>query len=129
STREYLARGSIPLVHLEEIERHFPGTVTMNVLYDGPPQSATSLDELRHVEGLSAELQRDPLVWRTASLVDLIKILHRTFNGDDLDPYRLPDTQELVSQLVYLGSSPAFERFIDREYAKSLLIVYLRDND
>jgi len=44
STREYLARGSIPLVHLEEIERHFPGTVTMSVLYDGPPQSATSLD-------------------------------------------------------------------------------------
>ena len=129
STREYMARGSLPRLHLEEIERHFPGTVTMTVLYDGPPQSVTSLDVLRHMEGLSTELQRDPLVWRTASLVDLIKILHRTFNADDPDPYRLPDNQELVSQLAYLGNSPAFERFIDREYTKSLLVAYLRDDD
>ncbi len=129
STREYLARGSLPRLHLEEIERHFPGTVTMTVLYDGPPQSVTALEELRHMEGLSAELQRDPLVWRTASLVDLIKILHRTFNTDAPDPYRLPDNQDLVSQLAYLGNSPAFERFIDREYTKSLLVAYLRDDD
>ena len=129
STREYMARGSLPRLHLEEIERHFPGTVTMTVLYDGPPQSVTALDELRHMEGLSTELQRDPLVWRTASLVDLIKILHRTFNPDDPDPYRLPDSQQLVSQLAYLGNSPAFERFIDREYTKSLLVAYLRDDD
>lgn len=129
STSEYLARGSLPRLHLEEIERHFPGTVTMTILYDGPPQSVTSLEELRHMEGLSAELQRDPLVWRTASLVDLIKILHRTFNTDAPDPYRLPDNQDLVSQLAYLGNSPAFERFIDREYTKSLLVAYLRDDD
>ena len=35
STREYMARGSLPRLHLEEIERHFPGTVTMTMLYDG----------------------------------------------------------------------------------------------
>ncbi len=129
STREYMARGSLPRRHREEIELHFPGTVTMTVLYDGPPQSATALDVLRHMEGLRAELERDPLVWRTASLVDLVKILHRTFNTGDGDSYRLPDSQELVSQLVYLGSSPAFERFINREYSKSLLVAYLRDDD
>jgi predicted RND superfamily exporter protein len=81
------------------------------------------------MEGLRAELEADPLVWRTAALGDLIKVLHRTFNSDDANPYRLPDTQDLVSQLVYFGSSPAFERFTDRQYAKSLLIAYLRDND
>jgi uncharacterized protein len=129
STREYLARGSLPRLHLEEIERHFPGTVTMTVLYDGPQQSVTALEVLRHMEGLSTELQRDPLVWRTTSLVDLIKILHQTFNPDAADPYRLPDSQDLVSQLAYLGNSPAFERFIDREYTKSLLVAYLRDDD
>ena len=57
-----------------QIERHFPGTVTMTVLYEGPPESAKSLAELQHIDGLRAELERDPLVWRTASLVDLIKI-------------------------------------------------------
>jgi hypothetical protein len=128
-TREYMARGSVPRAHLEEIEKHFPGTVTMTILYDGPPESAKRLDVLRHMDGLRAELQADPLVWRTASMVDFIKMLHRIFNGDAPDPYRLPDNQELTSQLMYFGSSPASERFVDREWAKSLLVAYLRDDD
>ena len=129
STREYLASGSLPRQHLEEIERHFPATVTMTILYAGPPESVTALPVLRHMDGLRAALEQDPLVWRTASLVDLVKTLHRTFNPDDPEPYRLPDTQELASQLIFLGNSPAFERFIDRENAHSLLVAYLRDDD
>ena len=42
STREYLARGGLPREHLEQIDRHFPGTVTMTMLYEGPPESAKS---------------------------------------------------------------------------------------
>lgn len=129
ATREYFADGSLPRRHLEAIERHFPATVTMTVLYEGPPDSVKSLDTLRHIDGLRAALEEDPLVWRTASLADLVKALHRTFNPDDPEPYRLPDTQALTAQLVYLGSSPAFERFIDREYRKTILIAYLRDDD
>ncbi len=128
-TSEYMARGSLPRVHLEKVEQHFPGTVTMTVLYEGPPESVKQLPLLRHMEGLQKELERDPLVWRTSSLVDLVKMLHRTFLPEDPDPYRLPDEQELVSQLVFLGDSPAFERFIDRAYTKSLLIAYLHDDD
>ncbi|MBX3025822.1 MMPL family transporter [bacterium] len=129
STSEYLAHGSIPRDHLEQIQQHFPGTTTMTLLYEGPPESAKSLAELQHLDGLRAELERDPVVWRTASLVDLIKTLHQTFNADAPDPYRLPDSQELLSQLMFLGDSPAFERFIDREYAHSLLVAYLRSDD
>lgn len=129
STREYFATGSLPRTHLDEIDKHFPATVTMTILYEGPPESAKSLAALRHMDGLRAELEQDPLVWRTASLADPIKVLHRTFVPDDPEPYRLPDTPELTAQLVYLGSSPAFERFIDRQYAKTILIAYLRDDD
>lgn len=129
STRDYFAAGSLPRVHLDEIEKHFPATVTMSVLYEGPAESVRSLEALRHMEGLSAALQQDPLVWRTASLADLMKMLHRTFNPDAPDSYRLPDTQELTTQLAYLGSSPAFERFITRGETSAILIAYLRDDD
>ncbi len=128
-TSEYLARGSVPRDHLEQIRRHFPGTTTMTILYEGPPESAKSLAVLQNIDGLRAELEADPIVWRTASMVDLIKTLHKTFNADAPDPYRLPDNQELLSQLMFLGGSPAFERFMDREYARSLLVAYLRDDD
>lgn len=128
-TREYMVHDSIPARHLEEIEKHFPGTVTMTILYEGPPESVKQLPLLRHMDGLRTELEKDPLVWRTASLGDLVKTLHKTFNGDAPDPYRIPDDQELVSQLIFLGDSPAFERFIDRGYTKSLLVAYLTSDD
>ncbi|MBM4244253.1 MAG: hypothetical protein FJ148_10605 [Deltaproteobacteria bacterium] len=128
-TREYMVRDSLPALHLEEIEKHFPATVTMTVLYEGPPDSVKQLPLLRHMDALRIELERDPLVWRTASLGDLVKTLHKTFNGDAPDPYRIPDDQELVSQLIFLGDSPAFERFIDRGYTRSLLVAYLRSDD
>src|SRR4029453_8822183 len=75
STREYMARNSLPRQHLAEIERHFPATITMTILYEGPPDSVKQLGELRHIDGLRSELEADPLVWPTASLVDLVKML------------------------------------------------------
>ncbi|HZR83886.1 MAG TPA: MMPL family transporter [Candidatus Binatia bacterium] len=129
STREYMARDSLPRLHLEEIQRHFPGTYTMTVLYEGPAGAAKTLPFLRHMDGLRAEIERDPLVVKTGSLVDLVKMLHKTFNADAPDPYRLPDDQELVAQLMFLGASPAFERFTDRSQSKGLLVAYLRDDD
>jgi predicted RND superfamily exporter protein len=128
STRDW-RRGTASRASLLGNRRHFPGTVTMTILYEGPPGSVKQLAELRHMDGLRAELEADPLVWRSSSLVDLVKTLHKTFNADAPDPYRLPDDQELVSQLIFLGDSPAFERFIDRGYTKSLLVAYLKDDD
>ena len=129
STREYMPEQSTPRLHLEEIERHFDGTVTMTMLYEGPAGSAKSMEVLRHMAALQQELEKNPLVLRTASFADLVKTLHETFNPEDPEPYRIPDTQELISQLVFLGDSPAFERFTDREQSKALLMAYLRDDD
>ena len=129
STREYLPRNSLARRHLEEIEKHFPGTVTFTVLYEGEPGSARTVALLQHQAALQAELERDPLVLRTASLADLVKSLHRIFNPEAPDPYRVPDDQPLVAQLMYLGESPAFERFTDRPLSKALLLAYLRDDD
>ena len=128
-TSEYLARDSLPRLHLEEIQKHFPGTTTMTVLYEGKQGDANTIEFLRHMDGLRAEIERDPLVWKTGSLVDLVKMLHKVFEPDAPDPYSLPEDQALVSQLMYLGSSPAFERFSDRLQSKGLLMAYLRDDD
>jgi hypothetical protein len=124
-----MPKTSLPRIHLEEIEKHFPGTVTMTILYQGPDGSAKTVGVLQHMAALQQELERDPLVLRTASLADLVKALHKTFAADAPDPYRIPDDQALVSQLVFLGDSPAFERFTDRAQGKALVMAYLRDDD
>jgi predicted RND superfamily exporter protein len=128
-TREYIPKDSMARKDLEALEQHFPGTTNMTVLYEGEPGSAKSVPVLTHMVALQAELERDPLTVRTASLADLVKTLHKTFNAEDPNPYRVPDSQELVSQLIFLGESPAFERFTDRSYSKGLLIAYLRSDD
>jgi hypothetical protein len=129
STREYMPKSSLPRIHLEELEKHFPGTTTMTILYEGPPGSAKSVGVLKSLDALQRHLEQDPLVLRTASFADLVKTLHKTFASDAPDPYRIPDDQELVSQLVFLGDSPAFERFTDRAQSKTVLMAYLRDDD
>jgi hypothetical protein len=68
-------------------------------------------------------------VLRTASLADLVKELHETFNPEDPVPYRVPDDQALVAQLMFLGESPAFERFTDRALSRVLVLAYLRNDD
>src|SRR5262249_28704201 len=66
---------------------------------------------------------------RTTSEVDLVKELNKTFASDDPHPYRLPDDQEMVSQLLFLGDSPAFERFVDRSQSRAVVTAYLRTDD
>src|SRR5262249_56140478 len=50
-------------------------------------------------------------------------------NGEEAEPDRGRDEQELLAELMFLGESPAFERFTDRALSKALLIAYLRDDD
>src|SRR5262249_26508101 len=128
-TREYMPVDSLARHDLEALERHFPGTVTMTVLYDGEPSSTKSLPVLRHAVALQAELARSPLGVGHASVADVVKTLHKAFNADDPTPYRLPDTQELVSQLLFLGDSPAFERFVERSQSRAVVTAYLRSDD
>ncbi|MCW5889659.1 MAG: MMPL family transporter [bacterium] len=128
-TREYMPHDSLSRQNLEKIEEHFQGTVNMTVLYEGPPGTTKSLPVLRHIAALQEVLEQDPIVLRTASIADIVKTLHQTFNASDPKPYRLPDDQELTAQLMFLGESPAFERFSDRAQTKTLVVAYLHDDD
>ena len=101
----------------------------MTILYEGEPGSTKSLPRPAAHGGAAGRDGADPLVVRTASVADLVKTLHKTFNADDPNPYRLPDTQELVSQLLFLGDSPAFERFVDRSQSRAVVTAYLRSDD
>ncbi|MFM8412657.1 MAG: efflux RND transporter permease subunit, partial [Alphaproteobacteria bacterium] len=128
-TLEYMAKGGIPRTHLEKILEHFPGTTTMTVLYEGKPGDAKSVGLLENMDGLRAEIEKNEIVVKTNSLVDLVKMLHKTFAADSPVPYSLPHDQELVAQLLFLGDSPAFERFTDRTQSKALLVAYLSTDD
>jgi hypothetical protein len=124
SLREYLLPGSRGRRDLQTIERHFAGTNTMTILVEGDPGSAQSPVVVRFVDGLAAELRADAGVATTTSLADLIRFIRRVFDPESGG--ELPEDARTLAQLVYLGSSPAFERFVDRAATKTVLWAYLR---
>jgi predicted RND superfamily exporter protein len=124
-------RDDLPAGHqvtrdLEAVRAHFPGTVTMTVLFAGPPGSATQPATLAALDRLAGALAADPVVARTASAADLVKELNVAIAGG---PWALPADPRLTAQLLFLGRGPAFERFVDRADARTVLQVYLRSDE
>jgi uncharacterized protein len=127
STRQYLPAGHRVTRDLDAIAAHFPGTVPMTILFEGPPGSATAPATLAAVDRLATRLASEPEVARTASLADLVKQLHAVF----VPGHRreLPADPALTAQLLFLGRGPAFERFVDRADTHTVLWVYLRSDE
>jgi predicted RND superfamily exporter protein len=123
SLEEYWLSGGRAQHDLGVIREHFPGTNTMTVLIEGEPGSAQTPEVVHFLDGLGAELLRDPACARTTSLADLLRFVRQVFDPDSGD--ELPEDSRSVAQLVYLGGSPAFERFVDRSYSRTVLWAYL----
>jgi predicted RND superfamily exporter protein len=126
STRRYLPAGHRVTRDLDAITAHFPGTVPMTILFEGPPGSATAPATLGAVDRLATRLGSEPDVARTASLADLVKQLHAVFVPGRR--WALPADPALTAQLLFLGRGPAFERFVDRADTHTVLWVYLRSD-
>ncbi|HLK13022.1 MAG TPA: MMPL family transporter [Candidatus Binatia bacterium] len=124
--RDELPAGHPVTRDLDAIRAHFPGTVTMTILFTGPPGSATAAATLAAVDRLAQALGADPDVARTASAADLVKEMNAAIAGG---AWALPADPRLTAQLLFLGRGPAFERFVDRADARTVLWAYLRSDE
>src|SRR5262245_37927945 len=124
---EYLPADHPVARDLEAIRAHFPGTVTMTILFSGPPGSIATPEMLAAIDRLQRALAAHPDVTRAMSLVDLVEELHATLTPERTR--RLPADRALLAQLLFLGRGAAFERFVDQANARSVLWVYLRSDD
>ena len=68
---------------------------------------------LRQIEGLQRELEKDPLVGKTFSVVDYIKRVNRVLHDDNPAFDRIPDTEREVGQYLFLLQSAAKPRHLD----------------
>lgn len=128
--KSLLPRDSVPRRDLEAIERHFQGNSNLTVLFrqrDGSeftgPEAFSLLDRFQR------DLEADPLVYRTASIVDAMKRMNMVLNDNDPSFDVLPTDRALLAQYLFLGYSAAFERFLDTGHRKAVVWVYLRDDD
>jgi hypothetical protein len=130
TVKSLLPRDSTPRRDLEAVQRHFQGVSNMTILFrhrDG--SEVTTPDTLALIERFQHDLEADPLVYRTASIVDPVKRMNVAMHADDHAYDVLPTDRALLAQYLFLGYSPAFERFLDRAQREAVVCVYLRDDD
>jgi predicted RND superfamily exporter protein len=109
---------------LRVFDAHFPSTTPVAVLLEGPPGSMQSPEAVEVMTGLQRAMVADPEVGRTSSIVDVVRRTFEVFSPEDAAA-GLPSDREGLAQLFFLASSPAFERFVNRDLSHAVVTAYL----
>jgi predicted RND superfamily exporter protein len=107
------------------------GTNTMYLLVEGASDDAIKNPQtLQAIEELQRFLESQPYVGKTVSLADFIMRMNQAMHGDDPAYYKIPDSQELISQYLLLysmsGEPGDFDSYVDYGYRSANLTVFLK---
>jgi len=110
---------------------HLGGTNTMYLLIEGASDDAIKNPKTLHaIEGLQRFLDNQPYVGKTLSLADFIMRMNQAMHGDDPAYFKIPDSQELISQYLLLysmsGEPGDFDSYVDYGYRFANLTVFLK---
>jgi predicted RND superfamily exporter protein len=114
---------------LRVFETHFPGTTTITVLLEGGAGSMKTPEAMTVMTGLQEAMARDPGVERTSSIADVIRRTYQVFAPEEAAASGFPADPGLIAQLFYLAESPAFGRYVDRSYSRSVVLGFLKGED
>ncbi|MCP4038263.1 MAG: MMPL family transporter, partial [bacterium] len=81
------------------------------------PQNLETLDAL---QGWLAG-QHD--VGGSTSFANYVKAIHQGIQGGDRSFYRVPDSKELVSQLLAVGGNDEIDQYVDQDYQTANIVV------
>ncbi len=116
-----------------ELNQRFGGTSSIQFLITAP--SPDGIKDPKVLEGMSKlqaflETQKD--VGKTQSLADLIKRMNQAMHEDKADFYKIPDSQNLVAQYLFLYSSSGdpqdFDSYVDNDYQRAAVWAYLKND-
>ena len=114
------------------LNKYFGGTATFYVYIEGQPDSLKDPAVLRAIEALQHEIESVPEVGKTQSYVDYVKAMNQSMHGGDAAYRTIPDEQSTISEYLFLfsvsGSQGEMDRFLDYQYQKSVVWVFLRDD-
>ncbi len=116
------------------LNQHLGGTSIGYVVVEGSGQNALHEPEmLRSIESLQRELEKDPLVGKTHSVVDYVKRINRVLHDDDPAFERVPDSAAEIAQYLFLFSMSAkpsdLNNVVDYPFQKANLMVQLKSWD
>jgi predicted RND superfamily exporter protein len=99
------------------------------VLETDVPDAFMEPANLQVLQSLQGWLEAQPEIGETASIADYLMLLNRGLHDDDPAYLRIPGTKRLAKQLLFFGSTPETEAFIDGRYQTANLMVRTRLHD
>lgn len=98
-----------------------------DLMVEFPENGLAKLPEnLKKLEQLTKITEEYPLTKRTTSILDILKDLNQTLNGNDRRYYRIPDNENEVAQMMLLyenAGGTESEYWIDYDYRRLRLMV------
>ncbi|MFZ4404025.1 MAG: efflux RND transporter permease subunit [Pseudobdellovibrionaceae bacterium] len=109
------------------------GTNPFYVLIQGDSEDSIKLPEvLRFMDSLQKEIETEPQIGKTLSLVDFIKKMNQSMNEDKKEFYKIPDSQDLVGQYLLLYSNSGepgdFDSYVDYNYQKAVVTAFAKSD-
>jgi hypothetical protein len=90
-------------------------------------------EAMRWLEGLQRDLETLPVVGKTFSVADYVKRINRVLHDDDANYDVVPDTQDGISQFLFLFSMSAkpsdLNNVVDPTFAKANLWIQMKTWD
>ncbi|MFH2045664.1 MAG: MMPL family transporter [Pseudomonadota bacterium] len=99
----------------------------LNIVYifdTKKPDGIKDSDVLKRLEELQMFAEKNPLVQKTYSIVDILKDINQSFHGGDPAYYKLPESRELTAQylLMYeMSGGKELEDYVTSDYSKTVL--------
>jgi predicted RND superfamily exporter protein len=99
------------------------------VLETPTPDGVIQPAVLRLIEAIQQQVNAQPEVEGSTSLADYVKQLNRAFNDNDPDAYRIPESAELISQLILISSTDELDRITDSQRQLASMAVRINVTD
>ena len=112
------------------INERLDGASVFHVVLEASYRDAFKEPEtLEEMEKLQAWLESQPEIGATTSLVEYVKLIHRSFHDDDPEQLVIPASKRMTSQLLHFAAIDELERFVDSHYRTASILVRARSLD
>lgn len=113
-------------IGLEEVNRRLAGAVTFDLIVEGQqPGAIENAQVLQHIAELQAFAERQLVqgqgIDRSLSVADFVKHLHRAFNRNDEQFYRIPTDNQVIGEL--LSERDQLKSFLTRDGRSARILV------
>jgi predicted RND superfamily exporter protein len=112
----------------------FGGTYMAYLVIDAQEAEAIKQPEvIAYIDRLQENLESDPLVGKTSSLVDIVKRINLVLHDNDPAYDTVPDSSEAVGQFLFLfqslGDPNDLDNFVDREERQANIWIQMKGGD